>query len=85
MLMDVVRVEVRENYRLLLEFANHEQRLFDMSPYLDCGVFRRLKDLRLFRAAHVGGGTVLWPGEIDIAPETLYVESVPWDEGRGVK
>jgi len=40
-------------------------------------VFRQLKESRLFRAAHISGGTVAWPGEIDIAPETLYIESLP--------
>ncbi|MBF0461098.1 MAG: DUF2442 domain-containing protein [Magnetococcales bacterium] len=77
MLIDVIHVEVRENYQLLIEFDNREQRLFDMSPYLNRGVFRSLKDSGLFHAAHVEGGTVVWPGEVDIAPETLYVESVP--------
>lgn len=77
MLLDVIRVEARSAYCLLLEFENHEKRLFDVSPYLETGVFRRLKDAALFRAAHIEGGTVAWPGEIDIAPETLYHESKP--------
>lgn len=77
MLLDIVRVEPQPAYRLLLEFENHEQRIFDLSPYLEIGVFRQLKDARLFDAAHIEGGTVAWPGEIDIAPETLYLESAP--------
>ncbi|MBF0110861.1 MAG: DUF2442 domain-containing protein [Magnetococcales bacterium] len=76
MLLDVIHVEARKNYQLILEFENQERRVFDMSPYLDIGVFRKLKDLRLFQAAYVRGGTVVWPGEIDIAPETLYMESI---------
>lgn len=77
MLLDVIRVEPKQAYRLLLEFENHEQRVFDLTPYLEIGVFRQLKESRLFRAAHISGGTVAWPGEIDIAPETLYIESLP--------
>ena len=76
MLLDVIRVEARMPYKLMLEFENHEQRVFDLAPYLEIGVFRQLKDPHLFRAAHVEGGTVAWPGDIDIAPETLYHESV---------
>jgi hypothetical protein len=76
-LLDVIRVEPRPDYQLLVEFENHEQRCFDLTPYLDIGVFRRLRDASLFKAAFVDGGTVAWPGEIDIAPETLYLESRP--------
>ncbi|MBF0610177.1 MAG: DUF2442 domain-containing protein [Magnetococcales bacterium] len=77
MLLDVIHVEVQKNHRMLLEFANHEKRVFNMLPYLNIGVFKSLQDERLFRAAYISGGTVAWPGELDIAPETLYIESVP--------
>jgi len=77
MLLDVVRVEAQPDFKLFLEFENHEKRIFDVSPYLEKGVFRQLKNPDLFSRVHVGGGTVTWPGEIDIAPETLYEESVP--------
>lgn len=76
MLLDVIGVKAEMPYKLLLEFENHEQRLFDLTPYLEIGVFRQLQDVRLFNAAFIEGGTVAWPGEIDIAPETLYHESV---------
>lgn len=77
MLLDVIHVEPQPAYHLLLEFENNEKRIFDLTPYLKIGVFRQLNDIGLFRAAHIDGGTVVWPGEIDIAPETLYIESVP--------
>lgn len=77
MLLDVVRVETQPDYKLCLEFENHERRVFDVSPYLVKGVFRQLKNPDIFCRAHIGGGTVMWPGEIDIAPETLYNDSVP--------
>lgn len=76
MLLDVIDVKAEMPYKLLLEFENHEQRVFDLTPYLEIGAFRQLQDVRLFKAAFIAGGTVAWPGEIDIAPETLYHESV---------
>jgi hypothetical protein len=77
MLLDVVCVEAQPDYKLYLEFENHERRVFDVSPYLEKGVFCQLKNIDLFSRVHIGGGTVMWPGEIDIAPETLYEESSP--------
>ena len=73
----VTKAEPRDDFSLLLEFTNGERRCFDMRPYLEIGVFQRLKNPELFRQARVAFGTVCWPGELDIAPETLYLESVP--------
>jgi hypothetical protein len=77
LLLDVTRVEVTSSYVLSLEFENGEQRVFDMGPFMDRAPFTRLKDPRLFRQARVVNGTVGWPGDIDIAPETLYDASRP--------
>jgi len=60
-----------------LEFNTGETHIFDVRPYLEKGVYRRLKDVSLFKQAYVAFDTVCWPGEIDIAPETLYDTSVP--------
>lgn len=76
-LLDVVKVEVGADYALLLEFENGEKRVFDMRPFMDKKPFVKIKDAPLFAQARVGCGTVVWPGNIDIAPETLYDRSVP--------
>ncbi len=72
MLLDVVRVEALLNYGLLLEFENGEKRRFDMAPYMDQKPWTRIKPMSLFSSATVNYGTVTWPGNIDIDPETLY-------------
>ena len=71
-LLDVINVEPRKDNSLLLVFENQEKRLFDMTPYLDKKPFMKLKDSPLFMQAMVAHGTVVWPGNIDIAPETLW-------------
>lgn len=76
-LLDVVEVVVKDDYVLHLVFENGERRVFDMSPYMEKCPFSRLKDSPLFKLATVDYGTVVWPGEIDIAPETLYYRSKP--------
>ena len=77
MIPQIAAVRVKPEYRLLLEYENGETRLFDASPYLDRGVFTRLKEPKLFAQARIEFGTVTWPGELDIAPETLYLRSQP--------
>jgi hypothetical protein len=74
-LLDVSRVKALPDFRLFLEFENGECRIFDAKPLLSLKPFDQLKDLRLFSRASVDYGTVVWPGNIDIAPETLYMDS----------
>lgn len=83
MLLDVVSVTPLPDYRLDLVFENGEQRQFDMRPYLGFPVYRPLENLGFFGLAKIDYGTVVWPGEIDIAPETLYDLSVPIDGPSG--
>jgi hypothetical protein len=77
-LLDVIKVEPQKDNMLLLVFENNENRLFDMNPYLEKKPFTKLKYLPLFMKATVAYGTVVWPGNIDIAPETL------WDNSKRV-
>lgn len=77
---EILEVAAWSDHQLKLCFASGEERLFDIRPYLDRGVFHRLRDPRLFAQARVDFGTVTWPGELDIAPETLYLRSLPLEK-----
>lgn len=76
----VTRVFPRDDFHLDIWFNTGEYRLFDARPYLGKGVFQRLQNVTLFKQAFVSLETVCWPGELDIAPETLYDRSIPLDE-----
>ena len=73
-MIQVTAVTPQADYRLNLTFNNGEQRQFDMRPYLHYPVFRPLENPGFFALATVDYGTVTWPGEIDIAPETLFAQ-----------
>jgi hypothetical protein len=73
----VKSVKPLDDYQLELVFENNEYRLFDLKPYLDYGVFVRLRNRATFRAARVVAGSVEWPGEVDLSYDTLYLESHP--------
>jgi hypothetical protein len=71
----VKSVQSLDDYELALEFENGEQRIFDLKPYLETGVFKRLRNPAEFKTARVVAGSVEWNGEIDLSYDTLYLES----------
>ncbi len=72
----VTDVTPLKNYFLHLKFKNGEEKVFDMKPYLETGIFQELKDETIFKTARIIFDTVQWINEADIDPETLYHESV---------
>lgn len=73
----VKSVRALDGHQLALEFENGEQRVFDVKPYLNRGIFIRLQNDELFQTARVVAGSVEWPGELDLSYDTLYLESQP--------
>lgn len=72
----VKEARARDDYKLELVFTNGEVGLYDCHDLLDFGVFRELRDVTYFRRAQVIDGTVVWPHEQDICPDTLYVDCI---------
>ena len=75
MYLAVKDVKIMDNYMLILTFENNEKKLFDMTPYLELGVFQTLKDENLFKTVKVSFDTIEWANGADIDPETLYEDS----------
>ena len=72
----VLKVKPLPDYRLEITFSSGEMGIYDCRPLLDFGVFRELKDPAYFRRVQAVDGTVVWPHEQDICPDTLYLDSV---------
>lgn len=72
----VTSVKANDDFSLDLQFNDGSVKRFDAKPYLDYEVFRELKDLKYFKQVDIAFGTVQWPHEQDISPETLYLEGV---------
>ena len=75
-------VKPMAGYRLEITFSSGEVGVYDCRPLLDFGVFRALRDMAYFRQARAAGGTVVWPHEQDICPDTLYTDAKKSGEKR---
>ncbi len=49
----VIDVKPTQDKKLILTFENNEKRIFDVTPYLDIGIFKKLKDPSMFNSVHV--------------------------------
>lgn len=74
---DVKVVKPLPDHRIYVELESGRCGVFDLTPYLDHGVFRELKDTAYFNRVGVLYGAVTWPHQQDIAPETLLAGLTP--------
>jgi len=72
----VKSVTPRDDFRLEITFTNKEKGVYDCRHLLEFGVFKELKDRRYFTKARAVAGTVAWPHDQDICPDTLYMGSL---------
>jgi Protein of unknown function (DUF2442) len=71
----ISEVAAADDHKLMLIFTNGERGIYDCSKLLDFGVFKELRDSNYFKQVRVLDGTVAWPHEQDICPDTLYLDA----------
>jgi hypothetical protein len=71
----VKNVKPLTDFKLLLTFENNEQRIFDMTPFLNKGIFKELRDINMFDTVHISFDTIQWKNGADLCPEMLYKDS----------
>lgn len=74
----LVDARVGNDHRVLVSFEDGLTAEVDLAYLLDYGgVFEPLRDIGYFRQlrADPEAGTIVWPNEADIAPETLYARA----------
>ena len=74
------KVEILEDYNLLIFFKNGEKKIYDMKKNFKYPVFEKLKDINLFKKIKVNGETIEWETGEDINPDDLYFNSVDFEK-----
>lgn len=70
----VKEVYPNQDYSIKIVFDNGEEKSFDVTPYLDKGIFCELKDKSLFKTVRPVLGSVQWKNGQDFCPDTLYMD-----------
>jgi hypothetical protein len=68
-------VKSMADYKLEISFNNGEVKCLDMTPYFVYPAFAPLQEQSLFAQARVAHNTIVWSDEIDMAPESVYLDS----------
>jgi hypothetical protein len=68
----VSSVSVHSDYKVEITFDSGISGILDMKPYLDFGIFSRLRDQDEFRKVRVSFDTIEWSCGVDIDPEFLW-------------
>ena len=74
MVPSVTKVLAGEHYLLFIDFDNGERGSLDMKPYLDFGIFQKLKDPAAFKQVRVAFDTIEWDSGPDLDPEFVYAK-----------
>ena len=76
MYWDVVEVKPEPGYSLSVRFKDGLAGLVQLQPETLTGVLAPLLDERFFRQVFIDEGAVAWPGDIDLAPDAMYLQVV---------
>lgn len=78
---EIIKVKPLDNMQMIITFRSGEQRLYDASQLLQYPIFRPLEDKMVFFHPVLDHGVVTWlDGELDISPESMYENSLPYEE-----
>jgi Protein of unknown function (DUF2442) len=71
---DIVEITPQTGYSLLVRFKDGLEGIVRLQQDQFTGVLEPLRDESFFKQAFINHGAVAWPGEIDLAPDTMYAE-----------
>ena len=74
MYWDIVEVKPEPDYCLFVRFKDGLTGRVQLRREELTGALAPLRDARFFEQVFIDCGAVAWPGEIDLAPDAMYVQ-----------
>jgi len=77
-MISVVKAEYMDEYKIYVEFNNGKAGEVDFKEIIKRDhrpIFNELKDTSIFKNFKIDFDTLVWPNELDIAPEYLYFQA----------
>ena len=73
----VADVEALPGFRLRVRFSDGTEGIVELADFINinsagASVFAALRDEKVFREARLVLGAVTWPGDLDLAPDTMH-------------
>ena len=71
MMLTVQEISVIEPYTLRAKLSNGAEGVFDVSSYLDKGIFTQLQDEEYFQRVRINFCGICWPNGQDFSADTI--------------
>lgn len=83
--MKIIRyIKVLDSYNILVCFENNEEKICDLSPFLEKGDFRELKEQAMFNTIRSIKWGVEWANGLDLSVDTLEAIGRPVDQSAEI-
>jgi len=73
-MITVSEISFVKAYKLRVKLSNGVEGIFDVSPYLDKGIFTQLQNVEYFKQVRINFCGICWPKGQDFSADTIAYE-----------
>ena len=82
---DILEVKALDNDLVYLKYETNEEKIYNMEKLINENKFyKKLTDKEYFKKVKPRGDSIEWENGEDVAPESLYYDSVDINEFQGI-
>ena len=70
-MLKVISAQHHKDHILLIELSDGTKEYFDLTPYLDKGIFTQLKDISYLKLVKINFCGIFWPAGQDFSADTM--------------